>query len=213
MRVMLTTVGKIRDVMGLGEDTGVSNPVILEIIKIAQEKLKDDLFEHHYDETPNGHWNTGATWNGVNVGFTVSYPLMDINWDESVSGSDIVGYWFNSTNVPSTCSVTVSNARYGQINIYQSDGSTAIPSTAEDIKLEYYTTNRNINSQQLEDACTYLACHLIDICIKEPDNVTVADIEGNSKEILSRIDKRTSIYKNLYNEIIRSRAKPKFKST
>ena len=78
---MLTTVGKVRDIMGLGQDTGVSDAVIIELIKIAQEKLKHDLYRHHYDETPDGSWVDGSLWDGSNVSFTISYPIMDSNFD------------------------------------------------------------------------------------------------------------------------------------
>jgi len=210
---MLTTVGKVRDIMGLGQDTGITDAVIIEMIKIAQEKLKHDLYKHHYDETPEGCWIDGSLWNGNNVRFTINFPVMDSNFDGKVDGDDIIGYWFNSDNNTSSCSITVVDSRYGHIKIYQSDGSTPIPSNAKDIKLEYYTLKYNVNSQMLSDLCTYLTCHLVSIAIAEPDKITVADIEGNQQRMLLEIDKKNSKYRYMYMELLNRYRSPRFRST
>ena len=199
--------------MGLGQDTGVSDAVIIEMIKIAQEKLKNDLYQRHYDETPDGSWVDGALWDGSNVSFTINHPIMDINFDGSVDGDDIIGYWFDSNNNSSSCSITVVDSRYGHINIYQNDGSTPIPSDAEDIKLEYYTLRHSINRQVLSDLCTYLVCHIISVAISEPDKITVADIEGNQQRMLLEIDKQNSKYKYMYQMLLNGQRNPRFRST
>ena len=209
---MLTTVGKVRDFMGLGEDTGMQDSVIIELIRTAQNVIKRDLFFHHYDETPSDNWRTGASWNGSNVSFTVDYPLMDSNFDGSVDGNDLIGYWFNNTSDASSCSFTVINSRYGHVNIYQSDGSSAIPGTADDIRLEYWTLKNNISSQELEDLCTYLTCHLLSFCLKRPEKITIADIEGNTEQLRELSDKNNSVYKTMYNEILNKTSNPKFKA-
>jgi len=210
---MLTTTGKVRDVMGLGVDTGVDDPVITEFIRIAQRKIKKDVFVHHYDETPDGNWINGAIWNGSNCSFSVDYPIMDIDFDGDVDGEDITGYWFDSNDNPSSCSITINNSRYGHINIYQSNGSTAIPANAEDIKLEYYTLSKNVSEDELEDLCTYYACHLVTIALKEPNKITVGDFEVNKQQIMLRGDKETSPYKEMYEEMLRAVGTPRFKAT
>lgn len=207
---MLTTVGKVRDIMGLGQDVGIKDEVIIEMIKIAQEKIKRDLFKKHFDERPTGYWKDGTLWDGNNVNFTVSYPIADANFDGVVDSSDISGYWFDKDNNVSSCSITVINSRYGYITIAKEDG-TAIDADAKDIKLEYYTIEPDITEQQLEDLCTYLTAHLIEIALREPDVITVADIEGNQQRLLQQIEKERSKYLYMYKSLLKSYSKIKFR--
>ena len=209
---MLTTAGKVRDFMGLGEDTGMADGVILALIQTAQQIIKHDLFCHHYDETPAGNWRNNASWDGSNVSFTVDYPVMDSNFDGRINGNDFKCYWLDNKDNISTGTVTVVNSRYGHINIYQSDSSTAIPGTADDIQLEYWTLGNNISSQDLEDLCTYLTCHLLSFCLKRPEKITIADIEGNTEQLKELSNQDSSVYKKLYDEMIHKVGTPKFKA-
>ena len=210
---MLTTVGKIRDLIGLGDDKEIPDAVILEVIKIAQEKIKRDLFSHHYDETPQGNWRTGANWDGSNVSFTVEYPVMDSNFDGTVDGNDFVCWYRDSDDNATSCTVSVVNNRYGLINITKDDGSTALPSNINDINLEYWTLKDNINTQELSDLCTYLTGHILSFILKRPEMVTVADIEGNNQQIKELSDRSGSVYKDMYTNLLHNMGTPKFKST
>jgi len=198
---MLTTPGKIRDIMGLHDDVSIDDSQIISLIKVAQEIIKKDLFIYHYDETPGDNPDTGASWDGSNTRFQLEYPIMDADFDGDVDGDDVTGYWISSSYTPSSCSISVVNSRYGLVDIYQSDGSTPIPSDAEDILVTYYSMDVVPSDQQLEELCTYLTAHLVELRLTEPKHISIADLESNKRFIELRSTRYYEIYKNLLNTL------------
>lgn len=195
---MWTLPLKVRDVMGLDEDATADDREIEVLIRIAQEHIKDDLFTYHYDETVNGNPDTGASWDGSNTTFqTSSYPIMDSNYDFTVNSSDVLARWINSSYSPASARVSVSSATYGILSITQ-DGSTAIPSDAETVKVDYYSCHRSISRLHLEDLTTYLAAHLVQQRLKTGTSISAADLEKNRPLII----KGETIYLDMYRTLL-----------
>jgi len=177
---------KIRDIIGIGNDEILSDRQIEEQIRVAQEQVKEELFTFHWGETVEGNPDTGASWDGVNTKYqTSSYPIMDSNFDMLVNDSDVTGYWVDETYVPQVLSITVSSPTFGILTITQSDGSTPIPSSAEDIVVEYYSYHRSITPLQLENLTTFLSCYFVITTLKAGTSVSMVDLMKNEKIVLS----------------------------
>jgi len=177
---MITTVGKVRDVFGGTREIKVDDAQIIGFIKDAELSVKRDLFQYINEVTPSNNPNTGQSWDGSNTRFQIPYPIMDHDFDESTT-DDVEGIWIDSSYEIQTASITVNNAYYGLIDIYQSDGSTAIPNSAIDIKVKYYLGNEEINFNVCELAGTYLAAQSIFDMLTDPSKLSLADIESNKR--------------------------------
>lgn len=186
---MITVAGKVRDIMGIGDDVSLEDEQINSLIELAEDSVKRDVFSFHYRETAGANPDDGKTWDGANTRFQISHPIMDSDFDQSVT-DDVTGHWIDTDYEIQTLSVSVHNARYGLIDVYQSDGSTPIPSTAEDVCVDYYTSDEEIPFAVLENMGTLLCAHYVKVRITEPAKITSADIEGNLQVI--------NIYKNEY---------------
>jgi len=180
---MWTMPQKVRDVLGLDNDDAMDDREIEELIRIAQEQVKQTLFTYH-EETVGNDPNTGNSWDGSNTAFqTLSYPIMDINYDFTVNGSDVTGDWISSTYSVSTCSVAVTSAKYGLITVKQTSGA-AIPSNALNVIVYYYSCHRNMTEFQLENLTTYLAAHFAYLRLKTGTSISAVDLQNNWKILL-----------------------------
>jgi len=174
---------KVRDVLGLDNDAVMSDREIEELIRIAQEQVKQTLFTYH-EETVGNNPNTGDSWNGSNTTFqTLSYPIMDTNYDFIVNGRDVIGDWISSTYLISTCSIAVTSAKYGLITVKQTSGA-AIPSNALNVIVYYYSCHRNMTELQLENLTTYLAAHFAYLRLKTGTSISAVDLQNNWKILL-----------------------------
>jgi uncharacterized protein YjdB len=196
---------KVRDIMGLDNDAVLNDRQIEEHIRVSQEKVKEQLFIYHHLETIDNS-RAGDTWDGSNKTFnTTYYPIMDSNYDFTVDNNDITCVWLNSSYNPQTSTVTVSNATLGIITITQSDGSTAIPSDADDVMVTYYSCNRNISKKHLENLTTLWAAHLVLHSMKSPTSISMADYDKNEKILLSNPDQFKDEYQRYINQLLSGR--------
>jgi len=175
---------QVRTLSGVGDEKSISDSDLSHIVWMAYKRALRDVYEHHYRESPGGNPNTGVGFDGTNTAFkTHHYPIADINGDGSVTGNnvscatDVKTWWINSSGARQIGVVTIGNKDNGEINIYQSNGSSAIPNTNEGVYLDYWSEYDSFDSYLLEEAVTYLACHYVNLRFTEKDRVTVADLE------------------------------------
>jgi len=182
---MFTTPRKVRDVMGLGEDETLNDREMEVLIRIASDEIKNELFTYHYNEEIQSNPHTGASWDGSNTIFqTNTYPIMDIDMDFNVSNSDVSVRWLDSTYTQSSASWSIRSNIWGLVNIYQSDGVTAIPGSAETVCIDYYSCSRSYTRRQLEDLTAYLAAHLTQSRLTGATSISLADFQKNIPLIL-----------------------------
>jgi hypothetical protein len=191
--------------MGIEADGIGDDRVFEEAIRLSQEKVKEELFTYHQRETI-GNSRAGKSWDGSNTTFnTYNYPIMDSNYDFTVDNNDIDCIWLDSNYNPQTGHVTVSNATLGIVTIKQSDQSTAIPSNADDVMVNYYSCNREISRLHLENLTTLWACHLINGMMKSGTSVSMADFQKNAMLIVQNPDQYRTKYYNYLNQLIGGR--------
>ena len=196
---MITVVGKVRDVMGTDKELAIDDEQIITIIKIAENRIKKELFEYRYDVVPDGNPDTGDTWNGTNTSFTVDEPIMDNDFDRDAT-DDCEGYWLDSNYSVNTASVVVSNARYGRITIKQSNGIDPIPADAQNVYVSYYTADEYIPFAVMEDLGTLLTAHMISLRLTSPKKISMADLESNRRFL----EIRPTMFYDEYKELIRN---------
>jgi len=195
---------KVRDTMGISNDSIADDRVFEEAIRISQEKIKEELFIYHHCETIDNS-RAGNSWNGNNTTFnTQHYPIMDSNYDYTVDSNDITCKWIDNDYNPQTGTITVSDATLGIITITQTSGN-AIPSNADDVMVSYYSCNRNINRKHLENLTTLWAAHLINSMQKSGTSISMADFQKNAMLIMQHPDQWKDKYYDYLNQLIGGR--------
>lgn len=205
---MITVAGKVRDVLGADEELSIDDAQIETLIKQSEKQVRRDVFKYHYQEEVGDNPDTGASWDGSNTRFQIGRNIADYDFDESTT-DDVTGVWLDSSYEPQTCSVTVHNARYGLLDVYQSDGSTAIPLTAEEVTVDYYNSDTIIPFDVLEEMGTLLVCHKVKRRLTEPKQMNLADLESNQSII--RIYDRDFL--NEYKDLVNKYREPLLKGT
>jgi hypothetical protein len=190
---MWTLPQKVRDSIGIGNDEILDDRQIEEHIRMAQEQVKEELFTYHWGETVGCNPDTGDSWNGSNTKYrTTSYPIMDNNYDMVVDNNDITGHWVDENYTEQTALVTVSSATLGIITVTKTDAS-AIPSSAYDVTVDYYSCERGISKLLLENLTTWLSAHYVITTLKAGTSVSMTDLMKNEKIVLS--DPNIYLYK------------------
>ena len=181
---MWTLPQAVRDEMGIGAKEILDDRQIEEKIRKAQEQIKEELFDHHYNEVINNNPATNATWDGTNKTFqTQKYPIMDSNYDNTVNSDDVTARWLDTDYNYSVASVTVSNATFGVLRITQTNDA-AIPANAENVVVEYYSCHREISKLHLENLTIFLAAHSVLNTLKAGTSISLNDLMKNEKIIL-----------------------------
>lgn len=183
---MITVPGKVRDVMGADENLAIDDEQIITLIGLAEKEVRKDLFVFKYNKTPGGNPSTLALWDGSNTSFDLGEAIMDYDFDQSIT-DDVTGYWMDSDNAPQTASITVTNARYGRITITQTGGS-AIPSSALNVYVDYYTCDEDVPFSVMEELGTLFTAHLVRNRFTEPKKLSIINLPGNQNVILESPD-------------------------
>jgi len=205
---MITTVGKIRDISGLDANTGIKDEQIIEFIRMAENRVKRDVFTYVHNTVPSANPKTGASWDGSNTRFQVMSPICDKDFDKSTT-DDVTGTWIDSDYEIQTCYVTVDNAEFGYVDIYQDDESSPIPASAQNIYLSYYQNDEIIPFSVLEDMGTFLICQQLQKRLAEPNQVNIIDIEEN-KQLTVLKDKE---WEKEYEDLISQYSNPLLEGT
>jgi len=180
-------IPEIRDTMGIPEQKSVTDDVLARTIWSCYGYALRDMYTHVYNEYPKGNVDTGAGFDGTNTSFqTKQYPIADINGDGTVTGSltscatDISGHWVDTNGHYQTAKISVTQAEYGEINIFQNDGVTAIPSTNNGVWVDYWVRPRQYNQDVFRSAVVRLSCYELSKRLQSLDAITLADITSNS---------------------------------
>ena len=180
-------VDDVRQTMGCKDEKSISNDDISSILWNCYVLALYDVHEHHYLEQPSGNVDTGYSYNGSNVSFqTRFYPIADINGDGTVSGnnvscsSDMDGYWIDTNGHYQRAIIKMKKYQYGEIEIYQSNGTSAIPSTADGLFIDYWVRYHGYNQTLFEQAVVRLTCYEISKRFASLDKITLADISRNN---------------------------------
>lgn len=190
----------VRQSMGVSDTKSISDKDLANIIWSSYKFTLRDLHEHHHKEKPKGDPDTGVGFDGTNTTFQTRYhPIADINGDGQVTGTtscatDISGWWIDSAGHRTACAITVTQADNGEICIYQSDGTTAIPANNEGVYIDYWVQHDHYDSFIFQQAVVRSACHEISKRFAGLDKVNLADIRANNPLIV--IDSR--MYWNEY---------------
>jgi len=204
---MITVAGKVRDIMGLDEELGISDEQLETIIKDAEQDVRRDLYTFNSMVEVNS-WNN-SSFDGTDTLFqTPAYPIADKDFDQTAS-DDVTGYWVDSSYDIQTCSITVDNALYGLINIYQDDGSSPIPSSNIEVKISYYSCDENIAFSDVEQLGTLLAAYYTQDRLVSPKKLSIADTETNRR----KIENDNKRFLNRYKRKLRNFTEAELRST
>ena len=123
---------------------------------------------------------------------------MDVDQDFNVTSSDVSCRWLTSSYTPSSASWSINNATWGLVNIYQSDGATAIPGSAETVRIDYWSCPRSLTKRQLSDLTAYLAAHLVQRRLTSGTSISLADFQANRTIVM----KSETVYLQTYRMLL-----------
>jgi len=183
---------QVRRISGVGQNKSISDADLNQIIWDSYEEALAKCFRHHYDEKPECSCNlescrcgsiTCTGFDGVNTTFwTKTSDLADQNGDGSITGygdsscvTDVFMRWKDCSGVCHDGYVSVLDAECGKLKLTQ-DGTTAIPSSYNWVKLEYWTQSPDFKQRLLFKATNYLAAHEVLLRFGELERATAADL-------------------------------------
>ena len=177
--VLPIRLAEVKQVSGIVDENSISDKDFSQLLWHAYQIALKEAFIKHYDEEPKGNPDTGVWLDGSNKTFQVKHPpIADINGDGTVDGDDLVGTYVDEDYNVYTLTCGVTNAREGIITLEQSSGD-AIPNTAKKVRIDYYQQPNRWDEDIFHKAVIYLAAHLAQMRLKEPDKITVADLTSN----------------------------------
>ena len=210
--VMPWTLEKsVRRKTGIADEKDIDDEDLSHICWTSYMEALRDVYGHSYKESPSGNPNTGALFDGTNTSFqTKSYPIADINGDGTVTGTsscatDIIGWWINSSGSRQEASISITNYKNGEINIYQVNGTSPIPSTNKGVYLDYWYEYDSYNEFIFREAVSFLAAHYVNLRFTERDKITLADINSSKPIILLQPNRFLKEYKRLVNLVKKPR--------
>lgn len=193
-----------RQISGISSSKSIEDKDLEDIIWMSYKEALKEVHSHHYNDTPQGNPDTGATFDGSNTGFqTRHHPIADSDGDgdvlgygQSSCGTDITLWWKNSAGRRQLGKVTVTDSVNGEITLTQTTGA-AIPSTQEGVYLDYYSEHGSFNEYIFQQAVSYLAAHYVEQRLKQADRVTMADLNRNQMIMVKNENRFFYTYKRL----------------
>lgn len=186
----------VRQITGVGDEKTISDRDLESICWLSYQRAQKEVYLHHYAEAPAPNVDNGRLFDGSNVYFqTKHHPIADSNGDGSITGNvtscatDVEGWWIKADGSRERCDIAITHSDNGTLEIYQSDGVTAIPSNNEGVFLDYYSRYESFNEEIYRQAVAYLGAHYLMLRMKQPDRITLADINRNAP-ILIKDDRR-----------------------
>jgi len=198
----------IRHKMGITTND-IDDDALSHIAWTSYKEALEEIYLHHYKETPKSNPDTGAGFDGTNTSFQTYYsPIADIDGDGMVGDSanenpDITMWWINSAGHRIAGYVDITEANNGEISLYQSDGATAIPSNNRGVYLEYWSEYNTFSTFLFREAVSYLAAHYVNLRFTERDKVTIADLNSNRPIVLKYPNRFLREYKRIISRITR----------
>ena len=201
----------VRQKMGITDEKDIDDDALTEICWMSYKRVLREIYLHARNEVPMGDPDTGVCFDGVNTSFqTRKYPIADVNGDGEISGTascatDMFCWWIDSAGSRQEGYVTVNKPLNGEIQLFQSDGATPIPSTNEGVYVDYWYSYDNYDEFLFREAVSYLASHYVNLRLTERNKVTLADINRNTPIIMMHPDMFLKEYRNLLKKV----SKPK----
>jgi len=201
----------VRDVMGLSDTKSIDDDSLTKIIWDCYQYTMRDIYIHYMDDIPDPDPNNGYWFDGSNTHFqTKHYPLADINGDGNILGSgdttscasDITCYWIDTNGHYNEGKIKITAPIRGEIDIFQSDGTSPIPQTQEGVYLNYWIRSWRYDEYLFRQAVVRLVCHELSKRLVSMDKVTLADIRGNNPIVV--ID--PEMYMKEYHRYVRKNA-------
>lgn len=200
----------VRRLSGITSKKSISDNDLAHLYWEAYEEARECVFKYHSNQTMKPNPDTGAWIDGTNTTFETKHGLLaDHNGDGSVTGygesscaTDVDGWWRDEDGDCHRVKITVNEAHCGNITVTQLDGS-AIPSSAQWVKLNYYTEWYTYDSELFIKAVAYLAAHKAIIRFQELDKATMADLYSNREMISSHLKRMEIEYKKVMRKISR----------
>jgi len=203
---------EVRQISGIADEKSIADRDLSNLCWMAYQRALREVYIHHYKETPNPNVSSGAGIDGTNVYFqTKHFPLADSNGDGVVSGNtsscatDVTGWWLSSTGAYSKLDIAITQSENGTIEIYQADGTTALPSNNNGVYLDYWVRYESFNQYLFQQAVCFLAAHYLAVRMKSVDHVTIADLARNTPILIKDERRFYKEYQRLMNLIRRPR--------
>ena len=169
---LIMNADEVRRITGLSDTNLIDDEAINSLLETAQEIAKQDVFGYAYQEMPRPNPATGVWFDGDNTRFVSwHYPLADANFDGSISGDDITGFWVDLNANIYDVLITVENEDLGILNITQSDG-TALPNTTFRMFISYYYKSPTFSDALFKKAVAYLVGDMAIKRLPEPSKIT-----------------------------------------
>ena len=200
----------IRHKMGISTND-IEDDALTHIAWSSYKESLEEIYLHHYKESPKCNPDTGVGFNGTNTSFqTQHYPIADIDGDGSIGDSsvenpDITCWWLDNAGHRNTGYVSITESNNGEISVYQFDGATAIPSTNEGVYLKYWSEYNTFSTFLFREAVSYLAAHYVNLRFTERDKVTIADLNANRPIVLKYPNRFLREYKRIISRITKPR--------
>ena len=180
-------VADVRQTMGLVEAKSMDDDTIANSLWNSYQYALRDAFIYH-DEAPGGNPDTGQGFDGSNTVFKAPhYPIADITGDGVISNScpsDIMVIWTDENGAMHYGAVTVNNADFGEISIYQNDGTSAIPQDNQGVRLIYWSEPERYDEYLYQQAAVRLCCYELSKRLGSLNEITLAMITSNNPLIV-----------------------------
>jgi hypothetical protein len=180
----------VRKLSGIKEEKTISDDDLGYIIWKAYEEAIDEIYKLHHNVTPKCDPSINVLFNGTNTTVKARHCyLADRNGDGSVTGfgeqscgTDITGWWFDSSYARHLCEITVTDSVTGRLAVTQRNGI-AIPSNNHGVYLTYWTQYESYSEHFLREAVEYLAANKVTLRFHELHRATLADLPSNQKRL------------------------------
>ena len=204
-------IDNIRRISGIAEEKSIDDDDLGYIALQAYREALDDVLEKHDEEVPTYDPSVGVKFNGTNTTVrTACAHIADhdgdgntVGFGEQTCGTDVYGFWYDSTYAYQTCYITVGSPISGRITVTQDDGVTAIPSTNKGVFLTYWTYYKTFDINILRNAVEYLAANKLVERFHELHRATLADLPSNQREVELDIRRFEREYYRLLDKIRR----------
>ena len=204
---------EIRSRSGVEEYKSISDDDLARIAWDAYEEVRNEIYElHDWEKFVSDPNLSGVMFNGTNTTVRVNVcdydELADIDgdgtvagWGEQSCGTDVDAYWIDSDYARHQACVTVVDEITGRCTVTQDDGSTAIPSTHNGVRVKYWTKHARWNERLMRKAVTLLASHEVVQRFHELDRATLADMESNKAVFLADPNRLMKLYKRTLDRV------------
>ena len=196
---MIVEPDDVRKITGYKSTDDISDDDLTQICEVASQYIIRMAYRKHSREDPDADPDTGEHINGSNFRFQTKHsPIADKTGEDSVNGDDVSGYYLDDSYVKHDLYFTVEDAEVGFIKIYTDSGkTTAVPSTAKDMRITYHQCRRDLDYSLLKRAAVYYAAHLASMRVQDTDHLTTADLGKNQHLANTNPNRYLQTYKSL----------------